>query len=369
MTHEPYAVEQVDRGRLLVNGHMHTPRPRGEPDPGRHLHRRRRRLALLRGSGAGARRAAVLLRHRPVRHVCELTSLTRYSFRNLLEGRPAYDNVQVISGARIDPYRPAASTAQQPGQDQPDPARRSAAASTTTTMRALPLAPGDPASPTGQSSDHLDRPRPSALELGELVVAPLAPAAGATVAGPGVLAAAQLDPADLAGDRLGQLVELDPAHPQPGREVLAGVGEDLARHLLARAPGPGASAMYAFGTARRMASGAGTTAASATAGCSMSTTRPRTGDLVVARLEHVVGAADVGDVAVGVPLGHVAGVVVAAVHGLLLPSRVAEVAGHQVDGVLREVEDRSRPPRQAHPTAGRSARPGPRASAGPSIRA
>jgi hypothetical protein len=60
--------------------------------------------------------------------------------------------VQVISGARIDPYRPAASTAQQPGQDQPDPARRICSRIDDTTMRALPLATGDPASPTGSST-------------------------------------------------------------------------------------------------------------------------------------------------------------------------------------------------------------------------
>ena len=68
--------------------------------------------------------------------------------RNLLEGRPAYDNVQVISGARIDPYRPAASSVQQPGQDQPDPARRICSRIDETTIRALPLAPGEAASPT-----------------------------------------------------------------------------------------------------------------------------------------------------------------------------------------------------------------------------
>jgi hypothetical protein len=79
---------------------------------------------------------------------CELTSLTRYSFRNLLEGRPAYDSVQVISGARIDPYRPVAPTVQQPGQDQPDPARRICSRIDETTVRSLPLTPEDPASPS-----------------------------------------------------------------------------------------------------------------------------------------------------------------------------------------------------------------------------
>ena len=118
---------------------------RGEPDPGRHLHRRWRRLALLRGPGQELDGQPYSFDIAQFGTSCELTSLTRYSFRNLLEGRPAYDSVQVISGARIDPYRPAASTVQQPGQDQPDPARRICSRIDETTVRALPLAAGDPA--------------------------------------------------------------------------------------------------------------------------------------------------------------------------------------------------------------------------------
>ena len=54
---------------------------------------------------------------------CELTSLSRYSFRNLLEGRPAYDSVQVVSGARIDPYRPDVAR-EQPGRRSGSPRKR-----------------------------------------------------------------------------------------------------------------------------------------------------------------------------------------------------------------------------------------------------
>ena len=172
VTHEPYAAEQVERGRLLVNGHMHTPAIEGN----------RIQVGTFTGGGVVSHYSegpGQELDGQPYSFdiaqfgtSCELTSLTRYSFRNLLEGRPAYDNVQVISGARIDPYRPPASTAQQPGQDQPDPARRICSRIDETTMRALPLAPGDPA------RRHADLGRtvpglPSALELGELVVAPL----------------------------------------------------------------------------------------------------------------------------------------------------------------------------------------------------
>src|SRR6266508_5395507 len=44
----------------------------------------------------------------------------------------------------------------------------------------------------------------------------------------------QLDPADLAGDRLGQLAELQPAHPLVGRQPAAAVREDRQRRVPAR---------------------------------------------------------------------------------------------------------------------------------------
>src|SRR6478736_4333418 len=142
VTHEPYAVEQVDRGRLLVNGHMHTPAIEGN----------RIQVGTFTGGGVVSHYSegpGQELDGQPYSFdiaqfgtSCELTSLTRYSFRNLLEGRPAYDSVQVISGARIDPYRPAAPTVQQPCQDQPDPAKRICSRIDETSLRPLPLAPG-----------------------------------------------------------------------------------------------------------------------------------------------------------------------------------------------------------------------------------
>ena len=61
-------------------------------------------------------------------------------------------------------------------------------------------------------------------------------------------------------------------------------------------------------------------------------------DLVVGCLEHVVGAADVGQVPVGIPRRDVAGVEVAALRGLGVALGVADVPGHQVGGLLREVD-------------------------------
>jgi hypothetical protein len=41
---------------------------------------------------------------------CDLTSLTRYTYRNLIEGRPAYDNVSVINGKTIATGEPGVRT-------------------------------------------------------------------------------------------------------------------------------------------------------------------------------------------------------------------------------------------------------------------
>ena len=60
--------------------------------------------------------------------------------------------------------------------------------------------------------------------------------------------------------------------------------------------------------------------------------------LVVRRLEHVVGAADVGDVAVFVAAGDVAGVVVPTGHHGGVALRVTEVPGHQVQRRLGQVQ-------------------------------
>ena len=50
---------------------------------------------------------------------CQLTSLTRYQFRNVIEGRPAYDDVTLINGARIEPPLPADRTEQ--GAEKTEP--------------------------------------------------------------------------------------------------------------------------------------------------------------------------------------------------------------------------------------------------------
>ena len=90
---------------------------RGQPDRRRHVHRRGHGQPLRAGRGEEgrprrpwrARRAALRVRHRGFGRSCTLTSLTRYTFRNLIQGRPAYDDVQVINGSTIQPAAPGST--------------------------------------------------------------------------------------------------------------------------------------------------------------------------------------------------------------------------------------------------------------------
>ncbi len=112
VSHEPAAVERVERADLRVNGHFHTGQLEGN------------RIGIGTFTGGG-----------PFSHFlegsdgeeqvgqpsafdvatfgrsCQLTSLTRYQFRNVIEGRPAYDNVSLLNGSRIEvpPSPPAAA--------------------------------------------------------------------------------------------------------------------------------------------------------------------------------------------------------------------------------------------------------------------
>ena len=94
--------------------------------------------------------------------LCALTQLTRYTYRNLIEGRPLYDNIQVVNGAIIDPRgaqetrdADAAEAARAPEAAQPgEPAQpaepdavgeqpRSCSQFMETTIREIPTATPD----------------------------------------------------------------------------------------------------------------------------------------------------------------------------------------------------------------------------------
>lgn len=103
VSHEPWAVEDVPRVDVAVNGHMHTPDLEGH----------RIQAGTFTGGGplthfVGEDNGEELVGQPSAFDVltfgetCRLTSLTRYRYRNVIEGRPAYDDVSLLNGSRID---------------------------------------------------------------------------------------------------------------------------------------------------------------------------------------------------------------------------------------------------------------------------
>ena len=102
VAHEPWAVQGIDAG-VLANGHMHSPDLEGN----------RIQAGTFTGGGplshylegdigeelVGQPSAFDVLTFGTD---CRLTSLTRYRFRNVIEGRPAYDEVRLVNGHQID---------------------------------------------------------------------------------------------------------------------------------------------------------------------------------------------------------------------------------------------------------------------------
>ena len=119
VTHEPGAVKLVRSATLLVNGHMHKEELDGN------------RVGVGTFTGGGTVAHLVFDQQSPGEKAdqtgelegqpyafdiavfsegCDLTSLTRYTYRNLIEGRPAYDNVSVINGKTIATREPGVRT-------------------------------------------------------------------------------------------------------------------------------------------------------------------------------------------------------------------------------------------------------------------
>jgi len=111
VTHEPVAAKMVSSATLLVNGHLHKDELDGN------------RIGVGTFTGGGTISHFLLAAGDQVGELagqpyafdiaeygqtCNLTSLTRYTFRNLIQGRPVYDDVSVINGKTIaarDPDR------------------------------------------------------------------------------------------------------------------------------------------------------------------------------------------------------------------------------------------------------------------------
>ena len=103
VSHEPWAVEGLDLGAVVANGHIHTPDLEGN----------RIQVGTFTGGGPlshyiAADDGSELVGQPSAFDIvtygtdCRLTSLTRFRFHNIIEGRPVYDDVSLINGTRID---------------------------------------------------------------------------------------------------------------------------------------------------------------------------------------------------------------------------------------------------------------------------
>jgi predicted phosphodiesterase len=121
VSHEAAALRRVERAGIRVNGHMHAAQLEGN------------RIGVGTFTGGGpfshfltSDEGEELTGQPSAFDVatfgedCRIASLTRYQFRNVIEGRPAYDNVTLINGSRIEEAVPAAGPEDAPrtcGQD------------------------------------------------------------------------------------------------------------------------------------------------------------------------------------------------------------------------------------------------------------
>jgi predicted phosphodiesterase len=110
VSHEPGAVEKVAAAGLLVNGHLHTDQLEGNrigvgtfTGGGTVSHFVQDAEKSATGDGGELAGQPYAFDIAVFGQSCTLTSLTRYTYRNLIQGRPAYDDVQVINGHTIQP--------------------------------------------------------------------------------------------------------------------------------------------------------------------------------------------------------------------------------------------------------------------------
>ncbi|MDF2091420.1 metallophosphoesterase [Knoellia sp. 3-2P3] len=116
VSHEPGAVKDVERADILVHGHMHSDSLEDNVigvgtftggGPFSHF------LEGTEGEELTGQPSAFDIAI--FGQDCQLTSLTRYQFRNVIEGRPAYDDVTLVNGARVERVA-APATDQQSGE-------------------------------------------------------------------------------------------------------------------------------------------------------------------------------------------------------------------------------------------------------------
>jgi predicted phosphodiesterase len=130
ITHEPAAAKMVDSATLLINGHLHKDELEGN----------RIGVGTFTGGGLASHflvdkqslvdkqnvdKQSLAEKGDPSGELpgqayafdiavygqsCDLTSLTRYTYRNLIQGRPVYDDVSVINGKTIAAREPGSRT-------------------------------------------------------------------------------------------------------------------------------------------------------------------------------------------------------------------------------------------------------------------
>jgi hypothetical protein len=112
VAHEPGAVSAIDRAGIRVHGHLHKDTLDGNMigvgtftggGPFSHF--------LAGGPGEELTGQPSAFDVAVFGDDCSLVSLTRYQFRNVIEGRPAYDDVSLINGTRVESQAPAPARA------------------------------------------------------------------------------------------------------------------------------------------------------------------------------------------------------------------------------------------------------------------
>src|SRR6266536_2359067 len=241
-----------------------------------------------------------------------------------------HDSSDEVVGRRDWPPHPAGEWAASRGPAAPRPIRGGG--------RSLPRSPDilNKTRTVVRAAGRWVKGLPAVLQLWEVVLPELPGPTSAAPARP--LGGPQRDAADLAGDGLRQVRELEPAHALVRREPSADEPEDVEREV-ARGRLPGlqdeerlrhdATDRVGARDDRRLRDGLV---------LDERALQLERADAVVGALEDVVPAPDVGDVPLVVPRGDVAGPVVAAARRVLRQRRVVEIAGHEPHGARLERE-------------------------------
>ncbi|HSP59999.1 MAG TPA: metallophosphoesterase [Ornithinimicrobium sp.] len=125
VTHQPFAAHRVQAGTLTVNGHMHVPALDGQhlqvgSFTGGGLVNQFRLPPLTEQALEAAQEdpeTAGELVSQPytfdiltLGQDCGVVSMTRYSYRNLVSGRPQFDDVRLVNGRTLQPDPPQGRT-------------------------------------------------------------------------------------------------------------------------------------------------------------------------------------------------------------------------------------------------------------------